>query len=326
MATSGTVGSRTFPLAKLMELGMARCQMNPSLQTPEIVDRIKAGLYMALTSMASRGYNLWRIEHAFLGLAAGVNRYDLPAGSVAIANLNFVTNTLAASTMSVVTGGYQAELTDAVTTTRFGFKPTVDFTAALSFLSSTDGVLYTLQDTRPSATYEAGVWYWFDLPTYELIKGVRVTSATSFTLTDLQVSQSNFITPMTQWNRDDYSQQPQRTQQGRPSTNFYFDRQLFPQIWVWPNVREETDHLEYWIQRHIEDIVSLQQEVEVPTHWLNATVWMIAREFSFIMPGMDPTVKASVLQESDRIMNEAEMGESDGSSLYLAPNIRGYNR
>lgn len=326
MATSGTVGTTRFSLAKIIEHAMRRCKLNPALISVELIETAKDALYLILTSLANRGLNLWRVEHGFLGLAVGVNRYDLPTSTIRVANLNFVTNTLADTTFSAVAGGFQAALATAITTTRIGFKPTASFTAALTLLTSTDGVSYTSQLVLPSATYSINKWYWFDVPVSEAILGARVTSGAAFTLSDLVLSASNFITPMTQWNRTDYSQQPQRTQPGRPSTNYYYDRQLSSQLWVWPNVQNEADHLEYWFHRLIEDINLLTEEVDIPTQWTNAAVWLLAKEFCFVLPGVDPVTIQLVMGEADRVLNEAEEGDSDGSSTFLVPQIGVYTR
>lgn len=326
MATSGTVGQTTFTLAQVIDLALRRCQLNPTMQTVEIVESIRSALYLLLTSLANRGLNLWRVEHGFLGLAVGQNRYDLPVSTIRIANLNFVTNTAATGTLSSIVGGYQFLMSENFTTSRIGFQPTSTFTAALEFLSTTDGVTYTSQSSLASATYQAGRWYWFDLPTNESIQGIQITSTDSFTLTEISISSQNFVIPMWQWNRDDYSRQPVRVQGGRPSTNFYFDRQINAQLWLWPNVQNQYDHLEYWLHRHIEDITLLTEEIDVPTHWLNAMTWQLAKEITFIFPGIPPDVKSTVMMEADRSLIDAEAGETDGSSMFLQPVICGYTR
>lgn len=327
MTTSGTVGQTTFSFGDLLDLAVRRCQQNPAqVLTAELVEAARRAFYLILTSKDNRGLSLWRVEHGFLGLKIGQIQYSLPAGTIRIPNINFVTNTVADGTTSVVVGGYQFVSSDPSTTARVGFMPSADFTGALTLLSSTDGISFDAQSTIASADYVANTWYWFDLPVTEAIYGFQITSATAFTASELAMSSQNYIIPLYQWNRHDYSQQPKRDQGGRPSTNYYFDRQISPVIWLWPNVQVQYDHLEYWIHRLIEDINLLQEEIDVPTQWLNSAAWLLAKELCFIIPKIDPVAKTAVMEEAANILNEAEMGDSDGSSLFLSPNIRGYTR
>jgi len=326
MATSGTVGTTKFNLAQIIDHALRRCKLNPSIQTAELVDTARSALYLILTSLANRGLNLWRVEHGFLGLTPGVNRYLLPSSTIKVPNINFVNNDVITGVLSAIAGGYQFDTTTAVLSARVGFKPTTTFAAAIDILSSTDGVIFTSQLPQSSKTYVADTWYWFDLPVYETIQGIQVTSADPMVLTELAVSSKTYIIPMYQWNRDDYSQQPQRNQIGRPSTNFYFDRQIDSQVWIWPNVQREHDHLEFWLHRLIEDIDLLTEEIDVPTQWVNATTWLLAEELCYVVPGVDPTTIQMVSAKAAMIMQDAELGDGDGSTTTIAPNIAPYTR
>src|SRR5574337_641290 len=285
MATSGTVGQTRFSFDDIIDLALRRCKVNPSVVlNAELVDVARKAMYLIMTSLANRGLNLWRIDHGFIGLQVGIVRYDLPAGTIAIPDINFVTNTVATGTQSAIANGYQFALGVATSTNRIGFKPTSTFTGVVTLSSSTDGVSYASQTVLPSASYSAGIWYWFDLPRLETIAGVRVTCPTAMVLTEVAVSASKFVVPMWAWNRTEYSQQPNRTQQARPSTNYYFDRQTTPQIWIWPNPNSQYDHLEHWLHRQIQDINLLTEDIDVPIHWMNSATWLLAREFCAVVP------------------------------------------
>lgn len=324
MSTSGTVGLTQFSFAKVLDLALRRCGLNPAIQTPELVTAAREALFIDLVSLANRGPNLWRIEHGFLGLTPGKVLYQLPAGTMRIKDINFVTNQVVDGTLSSVAGGYDFAFTDNVSS-RFGFKPSADFTAALT-IDTDDGTGYVNQLVIVSSTYQSGEWYWFDLPVSQSITNLRITSVTAFTLDELAVSSQFFTIPLWQWSRTEYSFQPNRTQPGRPSTNYYFDRQNPSQIWIWPAPTNELDHLEYWVHRQIQDIDLLTEEVDLPTHWVSCATWLMAKELCFIVPGVDPAKVQMVFAEYDRILNEAEMGESDGSSTYIQPRVGVYTR
>lgn len=327
MATSGTVGQTRFSLGDMIDHALRRCKLNPAVVlNAELVSTARAAIYLILTSLANRGLNLWRVEHGFLGLTPGTNKYLLPSGVLRIPDLNFVTNSVGSGTQTVIANGYRFALDSAAITSRVGFKPTSDFTGVVTFLTSTDGAAYSSQLVLPSASYSAGTWYWFELPVHEAIEGVEVTCPTAMTLTEVAVSTANYIIPMWQWNRDDYSMQPTRNQSGRPSTNYYFDRQSLAQIWVWPVPTNGYDHIEYWLHRQVQDVSLLTDDVDVPQHWLNAATWLLAREFCAVVPGIDPSAVQIVMAESERVGQDSEAGETDGSSIFIQPRISGYSR
>jgi hypothetical protein len=236
-----------------------------------------------------------------------------------------VANSVAAGNLSSVAGGYKYDLNTASDVSRVGFKASSTFTASLTFSTSTDGISFSTQLTTASATYTSGRWYWFDLPVLSEILAFRVTSATAFTVSALAASTQLSIIPMWQWNRDDYSQQPNRIQESRQVTNYYFDRQRDPFLWVWPNPTGEYDHFEYWIHRQIEDINELTEEIDVPSYWFNSSTWLLAKELCFILP-VDPASSQAIFAECDRILNDAEMGQTDGSSMYIEPRISVYTK
>lgn len=326
MATSGTVGLTAFNLADTIDLAMRRCRINPSLQTVEVVDSVRKALFTVLTSNAARGLNLWRMVHGFLGMIPGVIRYDLPVGTICVTNLNFVINSVSDRLLTSIVGGYQLDPVSAVTSCRIGIKVNTDFIAPLNFATSTDGVIFTSQLVVPPTAYVKGSWYWFELPVTEAIVSFQVTSVTPFVLDDAAVgSQPNTIIPLWQWNLDDYSQQPTRNLLGRPSTNFYFDKQRVPKVWVWPCPSNEFDYLEYWIHQQIEDINLLTEEVDVPQRWVNAVIWLLAKEICFLMP-VDAELVPLVMIEADKALGEAELGETDGATTTMAPNISVYTR
>ena len=325
MATSGIVGVSRFNFADILELATYRCKLKPTIITAEIVAVAKQGLFLTLLSLANRGLNLWRIDHDLMSVQTGRIQYDLPAGTMAVSNINFVANTVSDGTLSAVAGGYQFDLDSSFAVPRVGFKASSSFTAALAILTSGDGISFSSQVSVPSASYVSGRWYWFDLPVTETIEAFQITSAVAFTANELAACNQLSIIPMWQWNRDEYSQQPVRTQPGRQVTNFYFDRQRDPFLWVWPNPTNEHDHFEYWIHRQIEDINQLTEEIDVPSYWINASVWLLAKELCFSLP-VDPSASAMVMAEADRILNEAEMGQTDNSSTFITPRIGVYTK
>lgn len=326
MATSGKIGTIKFSFAEILDAAFRRCKLNPAQQSVELVEHSRKLLFLSLTSDQNLGINLWRTEHGFLGVVPDQVTYDLPAGTLGVLNLNFSSNSPAVGLVSAVAGGYQFVPTSPTKTNMVGVKFAAGATLALTIATSEDGVSYSTQLQVPSAAYEAGRYYWFLLPLTETIRGASVASATAFSASDVTILSQASVIPMLSWNRDDYAMQPTRYQRGRPCTNYWYDRQLQPRIWVWPNPYEELDFIEYWVHRQVQDITSMTDEIDAPTHVLNSAIWMAARELCAIVPNVDPGAVQMVMAESDRVMREKDLGQTDGSGTYLQPMIRCYTR
>lgn len=326
MPTSGKIGTLKFNFADILESAFRRCKLNPAQQSVELVEHARKMLYLVLTSDQNLGINLWRTEHGFLGIVQDRVTYDLPAGSLDVLNLNFASNSVASGQTSAVAGGYKFVPAVPTETNMVGVKFAAPVELALTFATSIDGVSYSTQLEAQSAEYGVDRYYWYLLPLTETVRGVSVTSATSFTVSDVTILSQSSTVPMLSWNRDDYAMQPTRYQRGRPCTNYWYDRQLQPRLWVWPNPYNVYDFIEYWVHRQVQDIVNMTDEIDAPTHVLNAAIWMAARELCAIVPNIDPGAVQLVMSESDRIMREKDLGQTDGSGTFLQPMIGCYTR
>ena len=71
--------------------------------------------------------------------------------------------------------------------------------------------------------------------------------------------------------RCEYLNLPIKTQKGRP-TQYYFDRQITPKIFLWPTPENSTDTLEYFYVRRIQDADTLQNTSDVPFRFLPCMV------------------------------------------------------
>ena len=82
-------------------------------------------------------------------------------------------------------------------------------------------------------------------------------------LLDMVLRRSGTDYEMTRISRGDYLDFPNKTDQGRPS-QFYFDRQIAPQITLWQTPENSTDQLVYYYVQRIEDVDSLTNTTAVP--------------------------------------------------------------
>ena len=98
------------------------------------------------------------------------------------------------------------------------------------------------------------------------------TSSYTFTaeytdLLEVVLRRSGTDFSMSKISRGEYLNLPIKTQKGRP-TQYYFDRQITPKIFLWPTPENSTDTLEYFYVRRIQDADTLQNTSDVPFRFL----------------------------------------------------------
>lgn len=308
MATSGTIGLTRINTSKLLEKVTRRCGLSPQILTPEIVETALESLFMLLMSLSNRGLNLWCIDKQLLPLVVGQATYALPAGTQDVLNLVY-------ASPSPVTSG---------TAVRVGVKFSVLPAAPYNLQTSPDNVTWTTVATYPAPT-SVGVYDWHDIDPavaadyFQIESGVGVVE-------DAILSSNNKEIVVTPFNRDDYTNQPNKTFQSGFITNYYFEKLVEPRITVWPVPSDDTKCLALYRYRQIQDIGSLTQEIELPTRWYEAISWHLAARLAFELPGVEDVRRKDVLQMASTMTIEVEAGETDGSPTYFAPRLSVYTR
>ena len=324
MATSGTVATTTLDTAVLIDHAVRRCGLASSSQTPETVEIAKQNLYLLLLNLANRGLNLWCVENELYGLSTAQREYALNPGTLRLLNVIYSQNSRVTGTDTVAANSVTTDLAVATKVVRYGFKPTASFTDAVTFSYSTDGVTFTIAQSLASQDWVGGSWYWFDLdPTLEY-QYFQVASATNFTLDEFYLCNTYTDSTMTQFNRDEWTQQSNKFNAGRPSTNYYFDKTVSPTISLWPAPNNDYDVVNMWRHRFVQDVGSLTQQVEVPQQWMEAIVWQLAARLAYELPGVDQGRRTEVVQASERFLADAELSETDGAPIYMFSNVDVY--
>lgn len=137
-------------------------------------------------------------------------------------------------------------------------------------------------------------------------------------LLDMVLRRSGTDYEMTRISRGDYLDFPNKTDQGRPS-QFYFDRQIAPQITLWQTPENSTDQLVYYYVRRIEDVDSLTNTTAVPFRFYPCMVAGLAYYLAIKRaPDRVQMMKSIYEEEFQRAANEDE----DKVPLMLTPSIR----
>lgn len=308
MSTSGTIGVTRINTAKLLEKVTRRCGLSPQILTPEIVETALESLFMLLMSLSNRGLNLWCIDKQLIPLVAGQATYVLPSGTQDVLNLLY-------AAPSPVTEGIVV---------RFGVKFSTNPTTAWSLQTSPDNVTWTTVETYAVPTTSVGTYNWYDLDPAITANYFQVVS--NGVVEETLLSSGNKEIVITPFNRDDYSNQPNKTFQSGFVTNYYFEKLVNPQITLWPVPNDDTRCLVLYRYRQIQDVGSLTNEIELPSRWYEAITWHWSARLAFELPGVEDARRKDVLQMAQGMTIEVEGGETDGSPTFFAPRLGVYTR
>jgi hypothetical protein len=327
MTTSGTVATTVLDTAKVLEHAFRRVKISPAMQTPEKVALAQDNLYLLLTNLSNRGLNLWAVEKRYIGLTQGQATYSCPTGTIDLLNLVYATPTRATGTDTTTATAISTDLTTATNIVRIGVKASA-VTAAdtLTLSSSDDGVTWSTLSSTTSTTWATDTWYWFDVSPQVTAQYFKAAFGLAATFTEFYLASQVNDLPVTAWNRDTYSVINDKSKQGHPSTTYFFEKLISPQVTVWPVPDTSYNYLTMWIHRQVQDVGTLTQTLEIPSRWYEAIIWELAVRLAFEIQGVDPSIIQAVQVMADKFTNEAEQEESDGMPLYIAPTIRGYTR
>lgn len=106
--------------------------------------------------------------------------------------------------------------------------------------------------------------------------------------------------------RSEWANIPSKSTTGRP-TQFWYDRQITPQINMWPVPDNSTDILFYWYVRRIEDAGAMQNTAALPWRFLPCLVSGLAYHIAMKRaPQLLPALQAIYEQDFQRAADEDE--------------------
>lgn len=327
MTTSNTVGMTVIDNSTILEHAFRRVRIHPSLQTPENVAMAKENLYLLLLNLANRGLNLWCVQSDLIGLASGKSVYEMTNGTLDVTNLIYCQPTRATGTDTTGADNVVTDLGSSVSVRRIGVKfSAITASETVTLSSSTDGVSYTTLKTITRTDWATDTWYWYELDTLTSARYFKVSATAGITVTEFYLASQVTDLPVIQWNRDTWAVINNKAQLGRPSTNYYLERLLTPRVTLWPVPNNNYDHLQVFVQRQVQDIGGLSQQLEVPQRWVESIIWQLALRIAFEMPQVDPQIVQLVSAMTDKVLIEVEHDESDGAPIMLQPGISVYTR
>jgi|TARA_R100001460_G_scaffold39652_1_gene74496 hypothetical protein len=137
-------------------------------------------------------------------------------------------------------------------------------------------------------------------------------------LLEVVVRRSGTDFEISRMSRSEYLTVPNKTTQGRPS-QYYYNRQVEPQITLWPTPENSTDTLVYYYVQRIEDVDALVNTTDAPFRFLPCMVAGLAYYTALKKaPERVQLLKNLYEEEFQRAADEDE----DRVALKLQPSIQ----
>ncbi len=326
MATSGTVSTTTFNTRKVIDTAFRRCRLVPQRITAEMQSYAQDALYLYLSSLANEKAPSWCIEKVLLPMYENQPIVTLPVGTVDVMNLNYRTMSQVTGTVTTTSSTYKVQFSAATQVVTVGVKWATT-SSTLTLAVSNDDITYTTVGTV-AAGAASGEWSWTDIYGANEYTFFRITAAGTLTYSQIYLANTPNEIPMGVLNQDQYVQQNNFIFPSRPNS-YWFQRDL-PQpilnLWPAPYLAAETCLLVCWRQRHIMDVGTLQQEIEVPQRWMDAIVAMLAFKVAEETPEVEAALVPQLEQRALVAIQAARDGDNDGSSMFIQPYIAPYTR
>lgn len=359
--TSGTVGVQNLDLTSLITIATRRCGRLPGSLNAEDMQTAQNAAFLCLSSLVNQGIPLWTIEKIVMGI--NINQYllPLPPATIDVRNVLYRYNVLPSGGTPFSSAGGNASNafngigTSACTQTapngyisyNFGQQIQIPFvgflnnqTEALSTVweYSNDNINWTQMavgsnaggqfGTFGSQSYNANQWYWQDIAQPPMAQYFRLRETGGGTLNVLQVvfGQPAREVTISRSNADDYQNLPYKNQvggNGRP-LQFWFDRQIQPQMWLWPSSGYLFNSLVMYARRQIQDVGSLTDTLEFPTRWLDAIISDLAVRLAYELQGIQAQRIPMLENRLAMAMKLAWSEERDDSPVMYQPNISVY--
>ena len=136
-----------------------------------------------------------------------------------------------------------------------------------------------------------------------------------------RVTSGSTDTPLTEWSRDEYFGQPNKTTDSIPVA-FYYDPQLLTgtlYVWPRPSTATATDMtLRVTYLRRIEDFDGSTDDPDLPQEWLEALSYGLADRLA-IKYLSDPIRRREIAERAGAYKARLEAWDTEPASLFLQP-------
>lgn len=328
MAFSNTVSATTFNTDKVLRSAVRRCKVPAEQLSSEEWSIAQDELYLFLASLSNLGVPLWCITKVILPMYEGVGAVTMPLGVVDTLNQNFRRLQEVTGTDTDTATAHTVEFASATYVTTVGILWSAT-SVPVAFERSDDGVTWeTIQTETPLAV--TGEWTWYDMQSSVATDYIRVRATTgTLGFTRIYLGNNPTEIPLARLNQDDYTNLPNKTFQSSQPLQFWFDRTVrYPVMNMWPvpNAAAGVCQIVSWVHRHIMDVGTLTDELEVPQRWYDTIVAGLAARLGRQLIQVDAAIIPQLDRDAAVAANAAWTEERDNSPVKIAPDISMYTR
>jgi hypothetical protein len=351
MSYSGTVGTTTVSVQKLIDHGARRCGKLAEELTSEQVQASRTMLFYLLSNLINIGIQYWAINKTVIGLRANQYIYNLPVGGVDVLQalyrrMNRPSGNGASSAGGTVANAFDGNVDTICTQVApngnlsvaysgdeyigsIGILPGASGTFDVVFETSQDNVSWTTLYNPGSTAWVDGEWIWYDIdpgasaPYYRM----RETGGATLSVRELYFGNNSTEITMARLNRDDYTNLPNKNFTANQPFQFWVNRTI-PQaeLYLWPVPANDFVQMTLWYSRQIMDVGQLSGELEIPQRWYLAVQNMLAHQMAMELPGVAMDRIQYLEGQAEKYLMLAEQEERDKSPIYFAPSIGVYTR
>lgn len=359
MAYSNTTGQTKVNVDQLISYAFRDAGKTAEEMTPEYIQAGKQALFYNLQNLSNLGVNLWLLENKVIGAQTNEQWVTLPSTTIDVREANWVyivnpsisgalpvTNPNAPSlfdqtsnadlelhaTSTLVDNYFGAAYSDQTRIFYVGFNaytPGVSATYQLDLEVSNDGATWSVWESFPATTLADREWAYFTINATQQFYYYRLSNRdtlNTFSLRAIQFAQSQQVIPLARLNRDDYWNLPNKQFASVRSLQYWYDRQIEPKMYLWPVPNNNYQVFQLIIEKQMEDVGTLTNEIYVPDRWINSVQASLSHRLSMQIPGVDQNRIQYLEGLAEKYFMQANNEERDKSPIYFQPNFSYYTR
>ena len=327
--------------------------------TPEYINAGKQALFYILQNSANRGINIWLQKIVVLGAQTNQQVLTMPPNCVDVleANWVYIVNPTISSALPVDNSSSpllfdqttNADLSLHATTTLsenyFGaaysqgtrifyvgfnaYAPSGSATYNLDLQVSNDGINWTTWESLPETTLADREWAYFGVDPTQNFYFYRLnnrTTGSTYSLRAIQFAQSQQVIPMARLNRSDYFSLPNKQFPSQRTLQYWFDRQIDPQMYLWPVPNNNYQVFSMILELQPQDVGSLTNELYMPDRAIPYFQAALSHKLAMQLPAVDMPRVQYLEKLALQARTEFEEEDRDKSPIYFQPNISYYTR
>jgi hypothetical protein len=359
MAYSGTYNQTKINVDQLISYAYRDAGKTAEEITPEYIDAGKQALFYVLQNSVNRGINIWLQEIVVLGAQTNQQVLPMPINTVDVLEANWIyiinptfSDTLPVSnatvppmfdqsanadlnqygTSTLLDNYFGAAYSQATRLFYVGFNayaPLGSITYDLDFEVSDDGITWTTWESFPTVTLADRQWQYYGINTTQAFNYYRLNNRTvgsTMSMRAIQFAQSQQVIPMARLNRTDYFSLPNKQFPSQRSLQYWFNRQIDPEMYLWPVPNNNFQAFSLIIECQPQDVGSLTNELYMPDRAITYFQAALSHKLSMQLPGVDMARIGYLEKMALDLRTQFEEEDRDKSPIYFQPNISYYTR